>query len=309
MNDVRAASAATGQPGLVCAVDLYYGGPIKNERGLRTCHIEQPAETTDANTVENGGTTGAGLYSREMNSSESRPTSVFLTAEWRDLVMLNYVVDPASIAKFVPRGTELDSWNGKAFLSLVGFRFLKTRALGVSLPFHRNFDEVNLRFYVRREDASGVKRGVVFIREIVPRWFIAAVARVVYNENYVALPMRHSIEQAGKRISVGYAWRIKGSWNKISLEATGKGREPERNSQEEFITEHYWGYAAQRDGGCVEYEVEHPRWKIWSATKARFEGDGEDLYGHEIGAVLRNAPASAFLAEGSEVAVYRGKRI
>src|SRR5918996_5117390 len=120
--------------------------------------------------------------------------STFLTAEWRDLVMLNYEVDPQVLARRVPPGTELDIWQGRALVSVVGFRFLRTRVLGLPIPFHRDFEEVNLRFYVRRQAEDGWRRGVVFIKEIAPRWAIATVARVVYNENYAARPMRHRIE-------------------------------------------------------------------------------------------------------------------
>src|ERR1700694_5344735 len=92
---------------------------------------------------------------------------IFLRAEWRNLAMLNYEVEPALLARFVPNGTELDRWNGKVFVSLVGFCFLKTEICRISIPFHRNFDEVNLRFYVRRREGNEIRRGVVFIREIV----------------------------------------------------------------------------------------------------------------------------------------------
>src|SRR5215831_8739585 len=114
----------------------------------------------------------------------SRP---FLTAEWRMLAMLNYVVDPAMVADLVPRGTEFDSFDGRTYISLVGFRFERARVRGLWIPFHSDFDEVNLRFYVRRVLEGEVRRGVVFIREVVPRWAIAATARRTYNEPYVAL--------------------------------------------------------------------------------------------------------------------------
>src|SRR6185295_273969 len=117
----------------------------------------------------------------------------FLTAEWRHLVMLNYEIDPAILRRFVPRGTELDAWNGKTFVSLVGFLFLNTRVMGLPIPFHENFEEINLRFYVRRKADEGWRRGVVFIKEIVPRAAIAWVARWLYNENYVALPTGHAL--------------------------------------------------------------------------------------------------------------------
>src|SRR5690348_18142677 len=99
-----------------------------------------------------------------------------LTAEWRHLALLQYVVDPAVLLPLVPLGTELDSWEGRTLVSMVGFRFLRVRVLGASILFHTDFDEVNLRFYVRRRVAEGWRRGVVFVREIVPRRAVALVA-------------------------------------------------------------------------------------------------------------------------------------
>ena len=247
-----------------------------------------------------------------MDSSDSQtthPAGVFLTAEWRHLAMLNYELDPGLLQKFVPPGTELDSWNGKTFVSLVGFRFLNTRVLGIGLPFHRNFEEVNLRFYVRRTNAPDVRRGVVFIREIVPRRLIAWVARRFYGERYVAMPMSHGIRPAGSELSVEYAWASKTSRNRIRLIAKQPPALPLSGSQEQFITEHYWGYAVQNDGGCIEYQVQHPPWRVWPVADAIFEGNMEDLYGRELNAALAGKPASAFLAEGSAVSVHRGRRL
>ena len=234
---------------------------------------------------------------------------VFLTADWRELAMLNYEVDAGLLQKFVPAGTVLDSWNSRIFLSLVGFRFLNTKVFGMSIPFHHNFEEVNLRFYVRREDAGEVKRGVVFIREIVPRWAIAAAARFFYNENYVARPMSHLIQATGDALAIEYAWKSGIQWNRIKLAVVGTPTTPQEGSQEQFIAEHYWGYAAQPDGGTMEYRVSHPAWRVWSAREARFDGDVEDLYGSDLAATLKSQPTSVFLAEGSEVTVHRGRRL
>lgn len=234
---------------------------------------------------------------------------IFLTAEWRYLAMLNYEVDAGLLLPFVPAGTKLDRWNGKLFVSLVGFRFLKTRVFGLPIPFHANFDEVNLRFYVRRTAGDGVRRGVAFIREIVPRRAIAWVARTVYNENYVALPMAHEIREGGEQgLTVAYRWKSEG-WSGISVKVAGEPELPQDGSQEQFITEHYWGYAAQPDGGCVEYRVTHPSWRVWNAPQPEFSGDVEELYGEEFAAVVGGRPTSAFLAEGSAVTVMRGQRL
>jgi uncharacterized protein YqjF (DUF2071 family) len=235
---------------------------------------------------------------------------VFLTAEWRYLAMLNYEVDANLLRPFVPAGTELDRWNGKVFVSLVGFRFLKTKILGVTIPFHANFDEVNLRFYVRRQHGDEVRRGVVFVKEIVPRRAIAFVARTFYNENYVALPMSHEIRSiSNSGMTAAYRWKVGGDWSVIEVEAHGEPQLAKEGSHEQFITEHYWGYAAQPDGGCVEYRVMHPAWRVWAADHAEFQGDVEELYGRNMAAVLRGTPVSAFLAEGSAVTVMRGRKI
>src|SRR5260221_7225992 len=241
--------------------------------------------------------------------------NVFLTAEWRMFAMLNYELDPGLLLPFVPSGTELDRWNGKVFASLVGFRFLNTKVFGLSFPFHRNFDEVNLRFYVRRIEGGEIRRRVVFIKEIVPRWAIAAMARTLYNERYVSLPMRHRIEaRAESGFSIEYewreyAWRFQAGWNRISLTTDGNPALPTEGSEEQFITEHYWGYAAQPKGGSMEYRVAHPSWRVWNGRDAKLEGDLTKFYGRDHGAALRSLPTSAFLAEGSEVAVHRGRRL
>jgi hypothetical protein len=227
---------------------------------------------------------------------------VFLTAEWRHLAMLNYVVDAQLLRALVPKGTELDFFNGRAYVSLVGFRFLNTKVLGVLIPFHRDFDEVNLRFYVRRNVGGELRRGVVFIREVVPKRAIAAVARSLYNEKYVALPMKHHIAPELLR----YEW---GDHSKLELIPMGNPLLAADGSEEQFITEHYWGYTVQRDGGSIEYKVTHVPWRLWQARSARFEGDAVSLYGEEFAWILSRQPDSAFLAEGSAVQVMRGVRI
>ncbi|MBO0860591.1 MAG: DUF2071 domain-containing protein [Chloracidobacterium sp.] len=240
-------------------------------------------------------------------------TEEFLRAEWRRLAMLNYEVDPAILRPFIPRGVELDTWNNCHYLSVVGFLFLNTRILGLSIPFHRDFEEINLRFYVRRRTEDSWRRGVVFIKEIAPRWSIATVARVVYNENYAARRMRHRIELDNGTIapngSVEYSWRDGGSWHHIRVKTAGEARPLVANSEEEFITEHYWGYAAQRDGGCVEYRVDHPRWRVWRTSEAAIECDVKRVYGREFVECLSMKPSSAFVADGSEIVVRKGVRI
>ena len=227
----------------------------------------------------------------------------FLTANWRYLAMMNFVVDRKILAPFVPVGTELDFYEGETFLSVVGFLFLDARLLGIPVPLHRDFEEVNLRFYVKRKSIDGWKRGVVFIRELVPRRAIATVARVFYGERYSAMPMRHSIVDDGKRVSVHYEWRPAKKWESLSMTAGGALETIPGGSHEEFITEHYWGYTAGKT--TSEYRVEHPRWKFWPANAATFKADISLLYGDGFVAPLSATPASQFIAEGSDVQVWR----
>jgi len=238
----------------------------------------------------------------------------FLTARWRYLAMLNYEVPPEVLAPLVPRGTELDSWQGKTFASVVGFLFLDTRVRGFAIPWHRNFEEVNLRFYVRRQAEDGWRRGVVFVKEIVPRLGVAAAARLLYGEKYVALPMRHSIagDPARGGMYVMYGWRqpvFRGRWMGIGAVVSGAAQEAVPGSEEEFITEHYWGYSSLRGGGSVEYKVEHPRWRVWALQRPVLDCDVAALYGKPFADPLGAEPSSAFLADGSEVAVYPGRRL
>lgn len=236
----------------------------------------------------------------------------FLTAEWRSLLMLNYPVEPALLAGRVPPGTELDRWEGQTFISIVGFLFLRTRVLGVPIPGHMNFEEVNLRFYVRRETPEEVRRGVVFVKEIVPRRAIAAVARWIYNEPYVARPMSSvwqppAATQPGR---VEYGWRSpSGSQNRVGGSLAGEPQPLEPGSEAEFITEHYWGYGVSHRGRTLEYQVEHPPWKVWTAVDSQFECAVEEVYGPEFVPALQGPPSSAFIAEGSPISVYPARRL
>ena len=232
----------------------------------------------------------------------------FLTAEWRHLVMLNFPIEPAVLEPYVPRGTELDTWKGTTYVSLVAFSFLDTRVKRLPIPFHRDFEEINLRFYVRSKAREGVRRGVVFVREVVPRLAIASIARWLYNENYVACPTRSTITRQDPHGSGSaiYSWKHRGQWLTIGAEYSGAPALPSEDSEEQFITEHYWGYSSQSDGSTVEYRVEHPQWRVWPATKHIAEGDFSGFYGSEFAGALAQNPTSVFVADGSPIVVQKG---
>jgi uncharacterized protein YqjF (DUF2071 family) len=236
----------------------------------------------------------------------------FLTAEWRYLVMVNYQVDPGLLEPLVPGATVLDGWRGRTLVSVVGFRFLHTRLLGVPLPFHRDFDEVNLRFYVRRELPTGeTRRGVVFVRELVSRRAVAVLARLAYNEPYAVVPMRSVVPAAPLDApgSLTYAWRGRAGWERLAATAVGSPAVPAPESEAAFITQRHWGYTRQRDGSTVEYRVEHPPWRVWTAVAPALLADVTALYGPAFTAALSRPPVSALVAEGSPVAVHAPRRV
>jgi hypothetical protein len=224
--------------------------------------------------------------------------------------MLNYEVDPSLLRLHVPPGTSLDSFQGRTYVSIVGFQFCRTKLLGCfPVPFHSNFAEVNLRFYVRHREGGEDRRGVVFISEVVPRRAIAATARLLYGENYTCLPMRRHVETDEPGKTLEYQWRVGAQWCKLSAKTGGLPTHPSDGSLEQFITEHYWGYSNRRTGGCIEYHVSHAPWNVWATSTAGFEGDASALYGARLATVLQRRPDCAFVADGSPVIVFKGNGI
>lgn len=231
---------------------------------------------------------------------------IFLTAEWRKLALAQYEVDAAILLKYLPPHTELDDWQGKFYVSLVGFMFVDVKLRGINIPFHTTFEEVNLRFYVKFKDGDLWKRGVVFIKEIVPLPAITFVANTIYKENYQTLPMKHLWIEQAHQIEVDYLWKNK-TWNKFSVTADSKLAEIPIGSEEEFITEHYWGYTKIGLNRTSEYGVEHPRWEMYPVSDFTIDVDFGVNYGDDFSFLTGVKPDSVMLAEGSEIRVMKGK--
>ena len=224
--------------------------------------------------------------------------------------MLNYEVDSEILKPYIPAATVLDLWEGKALVSMVGFMFLDTSVLGVKWPFHINFEEVNLRFYVKHFDGKEWKRGAVFISEIVPKSIIAFIANNLYREHYSAMPMRHSttIVKDGQTQFL-YEWRLNGKWNKLGATVSNTFEPIKSGSPEEFIFEHYWGYNSWNATKTMQYQVEHISWKTAQVNDFIFEADVATLYGSAFVTYLQAKPFSAFFADGSAISVRIGEKI
>ena len=233
----------------------------------------------------------------------------FLTAQWRDLIVVNYEIDQAALKPYIPAGTELDLWQGSALVSLVAFQFLDTRVLGLPAVFHRDFEEANLRFYVKRRDGEELKRGVVFIKEIVPKRLVAAIARLAYGENYVYAPMSHQIDASSETRRVQYGWRSGARESMVSAVTSGEPQPLAPGSEAEFILEHYWGYARRGASKTVEYEVAHSPWRCWDQGQFNVDIDITATYGPDWARAIAPEWRSAFLAEGSDVTVFQGRTL
>lgn len=233
----------------------------------------------------------------------------FLKAEWRKLAIANYIINKELLSKYVPAGTKLDLWNGNCFVSLVGFMFKNTKLLGIKIPYHTDFEEVNLRFYVKRFDSGEWKRGVVFIKEIVPKRALTFVANSVYNENYETLPMKHLWHVENGERTVEYKWEKYGKWHSIKVQADKEHHTIEPNSETEFITEHYWGYAKVNKNKSNEYEVTHPKWDAYTVKNYEIDIDFGVIYGNEFEFLNTSIPASVMLAEGSQITVENKRTI
>ena len=236
-------------------------------------------------------------------------TSHFLHAEWNNLIMANYVVPKEVLSPYIPLKTELDFYNEKTFVSLIGFMFLNTKIRGLSVPYHINFEEVNLRFYVKHHDNIQWKRGTVFIKEIVPRPAISFLANSLYKEKYSTMKMKHFHIEKADAIETCYEWKSKKQWNKLSASCLKKSQSPRVKSEEEFIAEHYWGYTKYKKDITYEYEVIHPRWEIFNATEYNIDCDFAGIYGNEFSFLKDTIPSSIFMAKGSEVKIHGKKNI
>jgi hypothetical protein len=187
--------------------------------------------------------------------------------------------------------------------------FLNTKILGIKVPFHINFEEVNLRFYVKRFENNTWKRGAVFIKEIVSKPALTFVANTLYNEHYQTLPMRHHWEENYNNRVVEYQWKKNKAWQSFKVCASLTATEIEKESETEFITEHYWGYAKVNSNVSNEYEVTHPRWKEYKVESSEIKVDFGVVYGKSFEFLNDLKPTSIMLAEGSEITVEGKNRI
>ena len=235
----------------------------------------------------------------------------FLSARWEYLAMFNYEVDAAILKPYLPPYTVLDLYNGKAIVSVVGFLFNNTKVMGIKWPGFVNFEEVNLRYYLKYSDGNDWKRGVGFISEIVPQFLISGIANLFYNEHYSTAKMSHAISHNNNELEVTYNWKKKNQgWNLMWVRANPVLKDILPGSEEEFIFEHYYGYNKLNETTTIQYSLAHPKWQVYPITDYKLDCDVEKLYGASFVPFIQNVkPISVFLAKGSDVHVKMPKKL
>ncbi len=230
--------------------------------------------------------------------------ALFLKAKWENIIMVNYEIDPEILLPFIPKGVELDLFDGRCYISLVGFMFKNTKLFNVPIPFFGNFEEINLRFYVKRiEENNIIKRGVVFINETIPYPIVAWVANKLYNENYTVVPTKHKIVTENRIKKVNFEWLINQKWNSIEVTSSIASQKMKPNSLESFIYEHYYGYTKIDENKTEEYKLQHPSWKISDVVDSEINCDFEAMYGKSFSILNQIKPAAVFIADGSAVGI------
>ncbi|MBC5839045.1 YqjF family protein [Flavobacterium muglaense] len=240
---------------------------------------------------------------------QNKPKKAFLTAQWNNLILVNYEIDTKLLEKHLPKGTEIDFYENKCYVSLVGFLFEETRLLGLKVPFHVNFEEVNLRFYVKRFENKEWKRGVVFIKEIVPKPALTFVANTIYKERYQTLPMKHCIEKSQNTTNYNYQWKLNNKWNTMRVVTNNQLIPIEEYSTADFICEHYYGYTKHNAQTTFEYEVKHPKWEQQEVLETVIDVDFEKLYGMDFKHLETSKPSSVIFAKGSTISVENKRKL
>jgi uncharacterized protein YqjF (DUF2071 family) len=229
--------------------------------------------------------------------------ALFLKADWENIIMANYEIDPQILLPYLPNGVEIDLFEGKCYISLVGFMFKNTQLFNIPIPWFGTFEEINLRFYVVRKEGNQLKRGVVFINETIPYPIVAWVANKLYKEHYTVVPTRHKQILGVDSHQIKFEWLLDNKWNSIAVTYSDANQPMKSNSLEKFIYEHYYGYTKVSDKKTEEYKLQHPSWKTHTLSNYEIDCDFQAMYGEDFAVLNEKKPAAVFIAKGSKVGI------
>ncbi|HVW25034.1 MAG TPA: DUF2071 domain-containing protein [Polyangiaceae bacterium] len=183
---------------------------------------------------------------------------------WHDLLFLHYRADADRLASTIPRGLELDTFDGAAFVSVVPFRMTNVGPRGLNfLPRVSAFPELNVRTYV----TAGGRPGVWFYSLDAASALAVEAARAFFHLPYLRASMKCDRDDAGwvhyesERVDArGRAARFRARYR-----ALGSPRRAAPRSLEEFLTDRYCLYAADRAGRVHRGHIHHVPWPLRDA--------------------------------------------
>lgn len=226
-------------------------------------------------------------------------TGAFLTARWRDLVLVTFAVPDALAIPLVPPGCEADRWDGRCHVSVVALVMERVRIRGLPIPGLTRYPQVNLRLYVRHDGRAAVR----FIQELVPSRVLAAAARWLYGEPFRRGSIRATLSQSGDAARAEYRFGLDGPPSTVTVGVAGPAAVPAPDSFEHWIKERVRGCRPDRAGRLRTFDVTHPVWAVRSITAHDVRLNFAGLYDPPWAALEATRPASVIYAVGSAVTV------
>ena len=239
---------------------------------------------------------------------QSTAQKVLMTARFSEVVAVNFQIDPKVLAPRIPKGLELDFYKGETYVSLVAMMLRDVRVWGIPIHIATGFEELNMRFYVRRKDGDGYQRGACFIKDYVSSGAAAWILGSLFKADFHKIKMKHDntgFADDGESVpSVDYRWKVGDHWNRLRIKARSKVQKTGSDTKVGFILNHNNEYSS-RKGKTLEYRATHPTWTVWDAAQANFTCDVKTLFGQEFEKPLSKRPASVFVASGSDFTIYK----
>ncbi|MFD1587458.1 YqjF family protein [Halorientalis brevis] len=192
-----------------------------------------------------------------------------LAMRWEDVVFAHWAIDPAIVATKLPADLSVDTFDGNAYLSVVGFDMRDIRPRG--FPLGRSFPELNLRTYVQGDAGPGI----YFFNLDADDALSVALARRLFRLSYYRAEIE--IEEGDDGVLIR-SHRTDDSVPPTDFDATCRPRgdpdEPEPGTLAWFLTERYRFYANVGGGDHLFVgTVDHPSWPLQSAALTIREND------------------------------------
>lgn len=179
--------------------------------------------------------------------------------EWNNAVFLHWEVELEELNKFVPSELEIDLFGGKAWVSLVAFTMEKIRPKNLpSFPPVSDFDEINIRTYVK----SNGKTGVYFLSIEGGTSLSCKVAKRISE-----LPYRYSKMNRQKGL---YESTNSEFEDRLTLEYQIGNSKENKTELDKWLTERY-ALFQDTDQAINEFEIHHLEWPINEIDIKRIE--------------------------------------